>query len=135
MAGSILFAFASYNFIIIAAGHNTKAISIAYIMPLIGSVVMTFKGKRLLGAFLVAIFLGLAIFANHYQILYYALYILIIYFLVELYFSIKEKKLLDLTKTSLILIFAAGLGIGANALSLLTTYEYSKYTMRGESTI
>jgi hypothetical protein len=133
MVGAILFAFASYNFIIIAAGHNTKAITIAYMMPLIGSVVLAFRGKRLLGGLLTALFLGLAIYANHLQILYYALFVLIIFFIVEAIYAIKEKQIPSFLKTSGVLLIAAFIGIGTNASMLLTTYEYSKDTMRGDS--
>lgn len=133
IAGSILFAFASYNLIILAAGHNTKAMAIAYIMPLIGSVALAYSGERLMGGLLTAVFLGLAILANHLQILYYTLFILIVFFVVELIYAFKDKKIPDLLKTTGVLIIAAIIGIGANAASLLTTYEYSKYTMRGES--
>ena len=133
IAGSILFAFASYNFIIVAAGHTSKAVVIAYIMPLIGSVVLAYRGQRLVGALMLALSLGLAILVNHLQILYYALFILILYFISELVFAIKEKKMPDFLKTTGVLFFAALIAIGANAASLLTTYEYSKYTMRGKS--
>jgi len=133
MIGSVLLAFASYNFIIIAAGHNTKAIAIAYIMPLIGSIVLAYNGKRLLGALLTAVSLGLAIAANHFQILYYAMFIIGIFFVVELIYVIKEKQISDFLKTTGLLIVAAVLAAGMNAPALMTTYEYSKYTMRGES--
>jgi hypothetical protein len=133
-AGAIALAFASYNFIIIAAGHNTKAIAIAYMMPLLGSIIMSFRGKRYWGAALTALFLALAIRANHLQILYYTLFVVIIYFISELVFAIKEKRFADLMKTSGVLVVAALLAIAANAGTLMTTYEYGKYTMRGDAT-
>ncbi|MDR0873600.1 MAG: hypothetical protein LBN27_09100 [Prevotellaceae bacterium] len=131
--GSIVFAFASYNFIIIAAGHATKAITIAYIMPLIGSIVLAYNGKRLLGALLTAVFLGLAIGSNHLQILYYAMFIVGIFFVAELIYVIINKKILDFLKTTGVLIIAALLAAAVNAPMLMTTYEYTKYTMRGDS--
>jgi hypothetical protein len=133
MAGAIAFAFGSYNLIIIAAGHNTKAIAIAYMAPLIGSILFAFRGKRSIGVLLTALFLGLAIKANHVQILYYTLFIVLIFGLSELLFAIKEKKLAPFFKTLGLLIVSAAIAIGINATNLLTTYEYSKYTMRGES--
>jgi len=133
IVGSILFAFASYNLIIIAAGHTSKSMAIAYIMPLIGSVVLAYRGQRLLGALLLTLTLGLAILVNHLQIVYYALFVLILFFISELIFAIKEKKVPDLLKTTGVLIVAALLAIAVNAAGLLTTYEYSKYTMRGPS--
>ena len=133
IAGSILFAFASYNFIIVAAGHTSKAMAIAYIMPMIGSVVLAYRGQKMVGALMLALSLGLAILVNHLQILYYALFILILYFISELVFAIKEKKMPDFLKTTGVLLIAALIGVGVNAASLLTTYDYSKYTMRGQS--
>lgn len=133
IVGAIAFSFASYNFIIIVAGHNSKAITIAYMAPLIGSVFYAFKSKRIAGSILTAIFLSLAIRANHVQILYYTLYILIIFAIVEFVYSLKEKELKSFFKTTGLLLVAATIAIGMNATSLLTTNEYAKYTMRGVS--
>ncbi len=133
MVGAIAFSFASYNFIIIMAGHNSKAITIAYMAPLIGSVFLAFRDKRVLGSLLTAFFLSLAIRANHVQILYYTLIVLISFAVVELVYSIKGKQIADFLKTSGMLIAAAAIAIGMNATTLLTTYDYSKSTMRGDS--
>lgn len=133
MVGAIAFSFASYNFIIIMAGHNSKAITIAYMAPLIGSVFLAFRDKRVLGSLLTAFFLSLAIRANHVQILYYTLIVLIFFAVVELVYSIKGKQIADFLKTSGMLIAAAAIAIGMNATTLLTTYDYSKSTMRGDS--
>ena len=133
VVGAIGFTFASYNFIIIAAGHNSKAITIAYMAPLIGSVFLAFRRKRLLGGVLTAFFLSLAIRANHIQILYYTLLILLFFGVVEFIFSFREKTLPDFLKSIGVLAVAAVIAIGMNATSLLTTYEYSHYTMRGKS--
>jgi len=133
IVGAIAFAFASYNFIIIVAGHNTKAITIAYMAPLIGSVFMALRWKPVLGSLLTAIFLSLAIRSNHVQILYYTLIILLFLAVVEFIYSIKNKEILSFFKTAGMLLAAAAVALGMNATSLLTTNEYTKYTMRGES--
>jgi len=133
MACAIGFAFGSYNFIILAVGHNTKAMAIAYMAPLIGSVIMTFRWKRWLGAALTALFLGLIIQANHLQILYYTLIVLLIFGVVEIVYSIIEKRFMNMLVTLCILLGSAAIAIGLNASNLLTTYEYSNYTMRGKS--
>jgi hypothetical protein len=133
IVGAIAFSFASYNFIIIAAGHNSKAITIAYMAPLIGSVFMTFRRKLLLGGLLTTIFLGLAIRANHVQILYYTVIILLFLGIAEFVYSFKEKEIPKFLKSCGVLLAAAAVGIGINATSLMTTYDYSKATMRGES--
>ena len=133
IVGSIAFTFASYNFIIIMAGHNSKAITIAYMAPLIGSVFLAFRDKRVLGSLLTAFFLSLAIRANHVQILYYTVFILLILGVVEFIYSIKENQIPSFLKSSGMLVVAAVIAMGMNATSLLTTYEYGKYTMRGDS--
>lgn len=134
IVGSIAFTFASYNLIIIAAGHNSKAITIAYVAPLIGSVFVAFRHHKITGSLLTAFFLSLAVRANHIQILYYTLIILLLLGLVEFIYSIKEQKIKSFLQTTGLLLVAALIAIGMNATSLLTTNEYGKYTMRGEST-
>jgi len=133
IVGAIAFSFASYNLIIILAGHNSKAITIAYMAPIIGCVYMAFRRKRVLGALLTAFFLSLAILDNHVQILYYTVFILLILAIVEFIYSIKDKEITAFLKTSGMLVAAALVAVGMNATSLLTTNEYSKATMRGES--
>jgi len=133
IVGSIAFTFASYNFIIIMAGHNSKAITIAYMAPLIGAVFLAFRDKKITGGILTALFLSLAIRANHIQILYYTLIILLFFGAVELIYSIKEKEITSFLKSTGVVILAAVIALAMNATSLLTTYEYSQYTMRGKS--
>lgn len=133
VAGAIAFAFGSYNFIILAVGHNTKAIAIAYMAPLIGSIIFAFRRNRWIGAVLTSLFLGLAIYANHLQILYYTLILLIVYGISELIYSAIEKKLKDVFATFGLLVIAAVVALGMNATILMVTKEYSEYTMRGKS--
>ncbi|MDD3077873.1 MAG: YfhO family protein [Paludibacter sp.] len=133
LAGSVAFSFASYNFIILAAGHNSKAITIAYMAPLIGGVYMAFRRKKLLGSVVTAIFLSLAIRANHVQILYYTLIILLVFGIVEFIYSIRNKEIKSFLQSTGLVLVAAIIAVGINATSLLTTYEYSQYTMRGKS--
>jgi len=133
IVGAIAFSFASYNFIIIVAGHNSKAISIAYMAPLIGAVFMAYRSKPVVGSLLTAIVLSLAIRANHVQILYYTLIIILFLAVVEFIYSIKQKEIVSFFKSSALLLAAAAVAIGMNATSLLTTYEYGKFTMRGDS--
>ena len=134
IAGSIAFSFGSYNLIILVAGHNTKAIAIAYMAPIIASIYLGFKKEKpYLGATLLALFLGLGIYANHIQIIYYTLFIAIILGISEIVFAIKEKTIKKFLISFGFLCLGAVLAIGLNATRLLTTAEYSKYTMRGDS--
>ncbi|MDR1729220.1 MAG: YfhO family protein [Prevotellaceae bacterium] len=133
VVGSLACSFGSYNLIIIAAGHITKAKVIAFMAPLIGSIWLAFRKDKIIGSLLTVIFLNLAIGSNHVQILYYTLFILVFFGIVELIYAIKERQLKNFFQTSGLLFAAAIIAIGANATLLYTTYEYSKYTMRGDS--
>ncbi len=133
IVGAIAFSFASYNFIIISAGHNSKAITIAYMAPLIGGVFMAFRRKKVLGSLVTALFLSLAVRANHVQILYYTMIILVFFAVVEFIYSVRNKEIRSYLQSAGLVLAAAIIAIGMNATSLLTTYEYSQYTMRGKS--
>jgi len=91
IAGAIAFAFSSYNFSIIAAGHNSKAIAIGYMAPVIAGIIYTFRGKRILGAAITGVFLSLQVFAGHPQITYYTLIVVFVFGLFQLYFAIRGE--------------------------------------------
>lgn len=134
MIGAIALSFVSYNLIILAAGHVTKAVVIAYMMPLVGSIYLLFRGKnKLVGMLLITLFLGLAIGANHLQILYYTLYIVIIFAIVELVYAIRDKQIKKYFVSVGLGCCSLILALGLHAPLLMTTYQYSKATMRGES--
>lgn len=132
MIGAIALGFGSYNFIILTAGHVTKANVIGYVMPLVGSVYVLFRGNKWFGALLTTLFLGLAIQANHVQILYYALFIVLGFGIVELVYSWK-KHLKEYLASVALGVCALMIAVGLNAPMLLTTYQYSKATIRGDS--
>lgn len=133
MIGAIAFAFSSYNFIIILAGHNTKVIAIAYVAPLLAGIFMTFQKQRFLGLALTGVFLSLQIVAGHPQITYYALFIILFFGISEFYFSIREKQLKDLLISSTLLIVIAVFAALSNYSRLATTMEYDEYSMRTKS--
>lgn len=133
MVGALGFAMTSYLFIIIEAGHNTKAHAIAYMAPVMGGILLAFRGRVIQGSALAALFLALQLRANHFQISYYLLIIVLIFTLFELIHAIKQKTLLTFLKTSSILIFSAMLGVGANLEKILTTYDYADYSTRSKS--
>ena len=133
IAGAIAFAFGSYNLIIIVAGHNTKAVAIAYMAPIIASIYLAFKKKPWIGAALLSLFLGLGLYANHVQIIYYTLFTVLCFGASELIFAIKEKNIKPFFITLAWLVVGATLAVGLNATRMLTTSEYVKETMRGDS--
>jgi len=133
IVGAIAFAFSSYFFIIIEAGHNTKAHAIGYMAPVLAGIILTFRGKYILGGTLTALFLALELEAGHLQITYYLLLIVVILGFFEEVYSIKEKTYMHFLKSLGILIAAAILAVLTVSTNLWATYEYSKTTIRGKS--
>jgi len=133
IAGALGFGLTSYLFIIIEAGHNTKAHAMAYMAPVLAGIILAFKGKLLRGSAITALFLALQLRANHLQITYYLLMIVLAFGIFELVHAIKEKKVPHFVKTGMVLVFAAILAIGANIEKIWTTYEYGKYSTRSQS--
>ena len=133
IAGSIGFGFSSFFFQILGAGHNTQAIALAYMSPMIAGIYYAYRKDALKGALFTAFVLALEIQANHPQITYYALICLLIFVIVEFIFSLKNKTVVTFLKTSTLLIIPFIIAIGINFASLYTTYEYGKYSIRGKS--
>ena len=129
--GALAYGFTSYMFIIIGAGHNSKAMAMAYMAPVIAGILLTYKGKYLWGAVLTAIALALEISAGHLQITYYLLLIVVCIVIAELVDAIKEKKFPHFFKASGILVGVAILAILTCSTTLYANYEFGKETMRG----
>ncbi|HEY0175595.1 MAG TPA: hypothetical protein VGC08_04405, partial [Pedobacter sp.] len=134
-AGAIAFAFTSYNFIIIAAGHSNKALAIGFFAPVLAGIILTLRGKYWMGASLTALFLALEIRSNHIQMTYYFLLVLLIFVGIEIYHGVKAKKTKELTRALGFLGMAILLSVMINASNLWTTYEYGKETIRGKSNL
>jgi hypothetical protein len=134
-AGAIAFAFSSYNFQIIDAGHSNKAMAIAFFPPILAGIILTFRRQYLLGAVLTALFLAIEIRTNHIQMTYYLFIALLIYVGIELYHAIKSKSSKDFIKSFGYLAAASVLAVAVNAGMLWTTYEYSTETIRGKSNL
>ena len=130
---AIAFGFSSYSIIVIEAGHNSKVHAIAYFAPVLGAIIMTYNGRFLLGAALTALFLSLEIATNHLQITYYLLLTVLLLGLVKCIDMIVNGKIADFSKGTGVLIIAAALAVLPNITSLMATYEYGQYTMRGKS--
>ncbi len=135
LTGAIAITFSAYNFTIIEAGHLNKAIAIAFFPPIIAGILLTFRGKYLLGASISALFIALEIRANHIQMTYYLFLVLLILGGIELYHSIKDKTLPHFLKAAGYLLVAMILGAAVNAGTLWTTYEYGQQSIRGKSNL
>ena len=131
--GAIIWAFSSYFFIIIAAGHLWKFITLAYIPPTIAGMILIYRRKYWSGAFLVMVFVAFQLSSNHIQMSYYFMIVMIAIALAYLVEAIKKKQLGVYAKSTGVLIIAGLIGVTANISSLYHTYEYSKETMRGKS--
>ena len=131
--GGIMWAFSSYFFILISAGHIWKFITLAYVPPTIAGIVLAYRGKLLWGGILTALFVALQITSNHVQMSYYFFFVIL--FFVGAYFekAWRTKTLPQFFKASAVLIVAALVGIATNVSNLYHTYAYSKETMRGKS--
>ena len=131
--GGIMWAFSSYFFILISAGHIWKFITLAYIPPTIAGIVLAYRGKLLAGGILTALFIALQIMSNHVQMSYYFLFVIL--FIVGAYFedAWRNKTLPKFFKASAVVFVAALIGVAANLSNLYHTYTYSKETMRGKS--
>lgn len=131
--GAIIWAFSSYFFIIIAAGHIWKFITLAYIPPTIAGLVLCYRGKYLLGGLVTALFVALQISSNHVQMSYYFLFVMLFMVIAYAVQSYREKALTNFWKSTGVLVMAGLLGICINLSNLYHTYEYSKESMRGKS--
>lgn len=131
--GGIVWAFSSYFFILISAGHIWKFITLAYVPPTIAGVVLAYRKKYLLGGVVTAFFIALQILSNHIQMSYYFMFVIL--FMVVAYFAdaYQKKELPHFFKASAVLVLAAAVGACINLSNLYHTYEYSKETMRGKS--
>ena len=129
--GSLAFAYATYNPIIIAVGHNTKMLSIAYMPALLGSVLLIFRRKYWAGAALTALFASTLIAMNHLQIAYYLFLTLVIMTIFYFIDWIKSKDWKHIGLVAAFTLGAAVIGVLCNAVSLFSTYEYQQATIRG----
>jgi hypothetical protein len=131
--GAIGFAFSSYFFIIIMAGHMTKAHAIAYVPMVVAAVLYTYRGRMFLGGVLTALTVALELYANHLQITYYLVLVLILIGVVQFVKDLKSNNLTSFAKRSGVLVLAALLASGTAISRLSTTMEYGEESTRGKS--
>jgi hypothetical protein len=131
--GALAFGFSTYLIIILGVGHNAKAHALGYIPLVLGGITLVFRKKYLLGFILTAVAMALEISANHYQMTYYFMLLVLILGLVYLIYAIKDKQLKHFFSSVGILVVAVLLAIATNATSLLATKEYADWSTRGKS--
>lgn len=133
--GAVALAFTSYNFIYIEAGHLNKAYAIAYLPPIIGAILLCYRGSRLWGPVLLTLFLALEIRSNHIQMTYYLFIALLVLVGFELYYTIRNKQWKPFLQASALQVGAVLVAVLVNASVLFPTYEYSQLTIRGKANI
>ncbi|MES2560262.1 MAG: YfhO family protein [Bacteroidota bacterium] len=131
--GAIAFTFSTFNFMNIDAGHMTKGNAIAYVPLVLAGIQITLHKNKLLGALLTGVAMSMELAANHLQITYYLLLIILAWMIAEVVMAIKEKKLMHVVVCGLFLALAAGLGVATYAPGLMATEEYGQYSIRGKS--
>jgi len=133
--GALAFGFSTYLIIILGVGHNAKAHALGYIPILLGGIVLTFRKKYLWGFILTAVAMALEIGANHFQMTYYFMFLVLILGVSYLVDAILKKKLKHFFISVGLLIVAVVLGVSANATSLMATKEYADWSTRGTSAL
>ena len=131
--GAVIWAFSSYFFIIIAAGHLWKVMALAYLPPMIGGLVLAYRGKYLWGFLVTAIFSAFEVNANHIQMTYYYLFIILFMVIAWLVDALRKHEMARFCKATLTVVAAALVGICINISNLYHTYQYSQESMRGKS--
>ena len=131
--GSIIWAFSSYFFIIIAAGHIWKVMALAYLPPLIAGVVLSYRGKYLWGFIVTAIFAAFEVDANHVQMTYYYLFIILFMIIAYLVDAVRKKTMKQFMKATAVCAAGALIGVLMNISNLYHTWQYAQESMRGKS--
>lgn len=133
--GALAFGFSTYLIIILGVGHNAKAHAIAYMPLVLGGIILCFRKKYILGFLLLAFGMALEIGANHFQMTYYLLLLVIVLGIVYLIEAYKKKQIPDFFKSLGVMVVAVLLALGANATNLIATQEYAEFSTRGEASL
>ncbi|MCT8340398.1 YfhO family protein [Flavobacteriaceae bacterium TK19130] len=131
--GALAFGFSTYLIIILGVGHNAKAHAIAYMPMVLAGILLTFRGKYLYGFLLTTIAMGLELAANHFQMTYYLLLLVICVGIAYFIDAVKKKLIPHYLKALGIMVVAVVIALGLNATNLLATKEYADTSTRGQS--
>ena len=131
--GALAFGFSTYLVIILGVGHNAKAHAIAYLPMILGGILLTFRKQYFWGFILTALAMALEVNANHYQMTYYFMLLVLVLGVVFLIDAIKKGKLKHYFSSVGLLLLAVILGVSANATAIMATKEYADWSTRGKS--
>ncbi|WP_461532882.1 YfhO family protein [Sinomicrobium sp.] len=131
--GALAFGFSTYLIVILGVGHNAKAHAIGYFPLVLSGIILAFRKKYIAGFLLTAFAMALEISANHIQMTYYLMLLVLALGVVYLIDAVKKKELPTFFKTCGILLAAVVLGVLTNATNLMATREYAEWSTRGSS--
>lgn len=131
--GAIVWAFSSYYFIIIGAGHIWKVYTLCFIPPTIAGMLLSYRGKYGWGIAVTGLFAALQIQSNHVQMSYYFLFVMGFIALAFFIDAIRQKKMAQWVKATACCIVGGLLGVAINISNLYHTWEYTKESMRGKT--
>lgn len=131
--GAVMWAFSSYFLIIITAGHIWKVMTLAFIPPTIGGLILCYRGKYLWGGAVTALFTAFQVVSNHLQMTYYFLFVMLLLVIAYGVEALRKKTYLRWAKATAVVALAGILGVAANLPNIYHTYQYSKESMRGKS--
>lgn len=131
--GALAFGFSTYLIIILGVGHNAKAHAIGYFPLVLSGILLTFQKRYVFGFLLTAFAMALEIGANHFQMTYYLLLLVLVFGIAYLVNAYRQKTLPHFFKSVGLLTVAVILSIAANATNIMATQEYVKWSSRGQS--
>jgi hypothetical protein len=131
--GALAFGFSTYLIVILGVGHNAKAHAIAYTPLVVAGVLLVFRKKYGVGGLLTMLAVSLEINANHFQMTYYLLFLILIIGVYYTYIFVKNKEFKELLWVAGTFAVALIFAVGTNATSLLATKEFTDYSIRGKS--
>ncbi len=131
--GALAFGFSTYFIIILGVGHNAKAHAIAYMPLVLSGIFLTFQRKYLFGFILLTVAMGLELVANHFQMTYYLMLLVLVIGIVYLVDAFKKKELPHFFNSIGIMFGAVIIAVGLNATNILATKEYADTSTRGKT--
>lgn len=133
LLGSLAFGFSTYFIVILGVGHNAKAHAIAYMPLVLSGIFLAFQKKYVLGGIITALAMALELNANHFQMTYYLLLLVLVIGTIHLITAYRQKELVSFAKAIAVLCTAVFFSLALNATHLLATSEYAKESTRSKS--
>ena len=131
--GALAFGFSTYLIIILGVGHNSKAHAIAYMPLVLSGIILVFQKKYIIGFLLTTIAMGLELVANHFQMTYYLMFLVIVLGIAYLIDAYRKQMLPHYFKSIGVLVAAVVLAMALNATNFLATNQYVKESKRSKS--